>query len=299
MADIDIFKEDVVATDWREIVALTDDLPPMPNVAWKAMELLENENVSGQELSKILSKDTALVSRVLRIANSAMFARQREISTISQASMVIGYKTLKGIIYAATVRQMYSDMTDAQSLVWEHSVATAMFSTKISEFLNKPYQDEAFLLGMLHSLGQLALLNFCATGKKFDEVLKLIKSGTMGEYFDAEQKVFGFSHALIGALVAKKWNFPLEICQIILHYLDPIENFVNKDLLEEKTLLVRLSSILAHKFKIGSPEGYRVVDKEIIQISEIIGFNKNSLKSDLDKVCNDVRESFKKEKNIY
>ncbi len=298
MVDIDFFKENIDITDWREIVALTDDLPPMPNIAWKAIELLENENVSGQELGSILSKDAALVSRVLRIANSAMFARQREIATVSQASMVIGYKTLKGIIYAATVRQMYSDMSEAQALVWEHSVATAMFATKISEFLKKSFADEAFLLGMLHSLGQLALLNFKETEKKFDEVLNLIKVNSFG-YFEAEQKVFGFTHALVGALVAKKWNFPLETCQVILHYLDPLENFVNKDLLEEKTLLIRLSSMLAHKFNFGSPEGYFISDKDIIKVSEKIGLDKKTFKNDLDKICNEVKEEFKKEKENY
>ena len=139
MTNDEIFKTNISDYDWREVVALTEDLPSMPNITWKAISFLENENVSGEKLNNILSKDTALVTRILRIANSAIFARPREISTINQASMLIGYKTLKGIIYAASVRKMYEDMSDVQEKVWEHSIATAIFATNIATFLKKSY----------------------------------------------------------------------------------------------------------------------------------------------------------------
>ena len=298
MTNDEIFKTNISDYDWREVVALTEDLPSMPNITWKAISLLENENVSGEKLNNILSKDTALVTRILRIANSAIFARPREISTINQASMLIGYKTLKGIIYAASVRKMYEDMSDVQEKVWEHSIATAIFATNIATFLKKSYLDEVFFFGMLHSLGQLALLNLETTRREYKKVLDIIRDKSYS-YLEAEQEVFGFTHSLVGALLAKKWNFPIETCQVILHYLDPCETSIEKDEISEKTALVRLSSLLAHKLNIGSPEGYEVSLKEITLLSKGVGFNIDTYKKDLDNICKISKEQFEKEKENY
>lgn len=298
MTNDEIFKTNISDYDWREVVALTEDLPSMPNITWKAISLLENENVSGEKLNNILSKDTALVTRILRIANSAIFARQREISTINQASMLIGYKTLKGIIYAASVRKMYEDMSDVQEKVWEHSIATAIFATNIATFLKKSYLDEVFFFGLLHSLGQLALLNLETTRREYKKVLDIIRDKSYS-YLEAEQEVFGFTHSLVGALLAKKWNFPIKTCQVILHYLDPCETSIEKDEISEKTALVRLSSLLAHKLNIGSPEGYEVSLKEIPLLSKGVGFNIDTYKKDLDNICKISKEQFEKEKENY
>src|SRR5258708_18788725 len=86
--------------DWREIVAWVGDLPPMPHVAARAISMVENPDTTAPELTDLLSSDTALAARVLKIANSAMFSRQREITTLNQAIMIIGFKALKGIIVA-------------------------------------------------------------------------------------------------------------------------------------------------------------------------------------------------------
>lgn len=298
MTNDEIFKTNISDYDWREVVALTEDLPSMPNITWKAISLLENENVSGEKLNNILSKDTALVTRILRIANSAIFARPREISTINQASMLIGYKTLKGIIYAASVRKMYEDMSDVQEKVWEHSIATAIFATNIATFLKKSYLDEVFFFGLLHSLGQLALLNLETTRREYKKVLDMIRDKSYS-YLEAEQEVFGFTHSLVGALLAKKWNFPIKTCQVILHYLDPCETSIEKDEISEKTALVRLSSLLAHKLNIGSPEGYEVSLKEIPLLSKGVGFNIDTYKKDLDNICKISKEQFEKEKENY
>ena len=113
--------------DWREIVAWVGDLPPMPNVASRAIQMVENPDCTAPELAKLLASDPALAARVLKIANSAMFSRQREITTLNQAVMIIGFKALKGIVVAATLRQMSGRGSAAiEKLVWENSMCCAM-----------------------------------------------------------------------------------------------------------------------------------------------------------------------------
>lgn len=295
----DEFKtEKEITVDWRQILAWVDDLPPMPHVASKVLNLLSDPNTTGNMLSEFLKKDTALTTRILKIANSALFSRQREITTINQAVMLIGFKALKGIVVGATIRQMNQELNSIQKIIWDHSIATAMFATNIAKSLKKPYADEMFLFGMLHSFGQFVILNYKDTKDKFLDVLEIIKEKSC-DYVTAEQEVYGFTHPLIGALVSKKWNFSAEICQIVLHYADSLDCLREKNIQNEKTLILKLSDVLSHFLKLGTPEGYPDLSMYIEGICTLIGFPSDTLADDLNEIVENTKKQFDEEESIY
>ncbi|MDC0357656.1 HDOD domain-containing protein [Oligoflexia bacterium] len=284
--------------DWREIVAWVGDLPPMPHVAARAISMVENPDTTAQELTDLLTTDTALAARVLKIANSAMFSRQREITTLSQAIMMIGFKALKGIIVAATLRQINKRFGKLEKLVWENAMSSAMCATLISKTLKKRYVEEIFLLGLLHSLGQIVLLAQTETSGDYKGILTLIKDASI-DFCTAEQETFGFSHPLIGALVAKKWNFSADTCQVILHYADTIEEGSLDSDLAEKTAIVQISDMIAHAADIGNPVGYPD-QTEIIQTVMIhLGFPADNVAETLEGLVNETKEQFSAEGSIY
>lgn len=284
--------------DWREIVAWVGDLPPMPHVASRAIAMVENPDTTAAELTELLSSDTALAARVLKIANSAMFSRQREITTLNQAIMIIGFKALKGIIVAATLRQINKSFGKLEKLIWENSIGTAVAATIASKKLRKRYLEEAFLLGLLHSLGQIVLLFQKETASDYKQVMELIRDDHL-DYASAEQNVFGFSHPLIGALVAKKWNFSSETCQVILHYRDQFDGPKPDTELEEKTAVVQLGEMIAHCAGIGSPEGYPQQLPSIAKTATFIGFPEKDINPVLEELINEVQQQFEKERHIY
>ena len=254
--------------NWMEIVAWVGDLPPLPHVAAKAIQLVEDPDATAQKLTDVLSSDTALAARVLKIANSAMFSRQREITTLSQAIMVIGFKALKGIIVAATLRQLNRSSGKTEKLVWENSMCTAMGAHILTAHLKKRFLDEVFLLGLLHDLGKLVLIK--QTPKEYIEVNKQIETGLT--FVDAEMKVLGFAHPLIGALVAKKWNFSPEICQVILHHHDPLDAPLSSDL-EEKTAIIQLADALALRLGKGRPKQYPDTTPQIEETAKLLNLD--------------------------
>lgn len=284
--------------DWREIVAWVGDLPPMPTVASRAIGLVEDPDCTATELTKLLSTDTALAARVLKIANSAMFARQREITTLSQAIMVIGFKSLKGVIVAATLRQFQKKFGPIERMVWENSMCSGMAASSIAKTLRKKYVEEIFLLGLLHSLGQIVLLFQQETSKDYALVLDKIQS-TGADFATAEQEIFGFAHPLIGALVAKKWNFSSDTCQAILHYCDPVEGNRAESELEEKTAVVRLADLLSHAAGVGNPEGYPILMDEIHSLAVYVGFPENSVAEAMTRIIEDTKATFERERHIY
>ncbi|MGI6525503.1 MAG: HDOD domain-containing protein [Bdellovibrionota bacterium] len=281
--------------DWREIVAWVGDLPPMPQTASRAVRLVEDPNTDASQLSKVLEMDTALAARVLKIANSAMFCRQREITTLQQAIMIIGLKSLKGIIVAATIQQMNKSMSKIQKIIWENSICTAIAATIITKKLRYPYVDELFLLGLLHSLGQIVLATQTELTKGYLQVLQLIKERHL-DYVNAEQEVFGFAHPLIGALVAKKWNFPGDSCQIILHYKDPVESFSSEIEQDKKAMIIQLADMLCHHAGLGSPEGYFTDERKIELLQEKLNL---SPKEAPTEIIQETSRHFRDERHLY
>lgn len=278
--------------DWREIVAWVSDLPPMSHVAQKALKLVEDPSCSAPELAKVLTTDAALAARVLKIANSAMFARQREITTLNQAIMLIGLKALKGVVVAATLRQMTSGQSKLEQLIWENSMFSAMVASKVASLIKVRWHEEVFLLSLLHTLGQIVLISQKTTSELYSNVIKQIEASGV-DYVSAEQQVLGFAHPLIGALVAKKWNFPGETCQVILHYRDPVDS-VDSDV-EKQIAVVQLADAIAHTSKIGSPDGYPDQSALVKRICTFLKIDE----AQITKLIDDAKVQFESERALY
>jgi HD-like signal output (HDOD) protein len=284
--------------DWREIVAWVGDLPPMPQVASRAISMVENPDTTANEMTDLLSTDAALAARVLKIANSAMFSRQREITTLSQAIMIIGFKALKGIVVAATLRQINKSFGALEKLIWEASMCSAACSTVLAKKLRKPFVEEVFLLGLLHNLGQIVLLYQSETARDYKGVIKLIKERGL-DYTAAEHEVFGFAHSLIGALVAKKWNFSPDSCQVILHYKDPLDGDRPETPLEHKTAIVQLAELITHAAGVGNPEGYPKDHEAIMSVAKYVGFDTRDLEKIMQDIITETQQQFQNERHVY
>lgn len=284
--------------DWREIVAWVGDLEPMPQVATRALNLIEKSSTTSETFAKLLYSDAALAARVLKISNSAMFCRQREITTLEMAVNVIGFKALKGIIVAATMKSLFPKEAPLDQLVWDHSTGTAAAATVVARMLNKKYHEEAFLLGLLHSLGHFVFLSRAVLKKDFEGVIELIKTDNV-DYITAEHETLGFAHPLVGALVAKKWNFPAETCQTILHYKDPPGELNPNHVQDEKAILLQLSDLIAHLAGIGSPEGYPVDDDDFTLLARKLGVEDGKLEEFRKSAVLRTKAQFQEDKQAY
>lgn len=276
--------------DWTEIVAFVGDLPPLPHVAAQAIAMVEDPDTTAGKLTNLLGQDTALAARVLKIANSAMFSMQREITTLNQAIMVIGFKSLKGIIVAATLRQLNRKFGKPEQMIWENSAATAIGCHSLTSYLRKPFVDEAFLLGLLHDLGKLVLVR--QIPNEYQNVINATKKGV--PFIDVEQEQLGFAHPLIGALVAKKWNFSMETCQVILHHHDPLGD-TPSGLTDEKTAIVQAADAVSHFIGYGHPEGYPDQSQIVAAALNRLGIKDG----EQEKVILQIKDAFAAQSSVY
>lgn len=145
----------------EEFEKYINDLPIIPDVASKIMSITEsNFNISFKELEEIIMIDPMLTSRILKVANSALYARQSEIVNLKMAIGLLGFNNIKSLVLLITASQFSKKLTtsDYMNKFWRHSIATAFIAKHIMHRRKERANEEtAFVAGLLHDIGQVAL----------------------------------------------------------------------------------------------------------------------------------------------
>jgi len=201
------------------LIAKVKDLPPLPSVVMRAMEMSQDPNVSIRNLQQVISQDQALSAKMLRIVNSAMYALRREVSTVSHAVAVLGLETVKSVIMAASVERVFSTAKDlGTKLMSDHSWGTALTARAIARRVRYENAEEALICGLMHDIGKPVLLqNFQA---QYREIISEVYNGN-SSFHKSELLAFGFSHAHVGSLLARKWNFPPQLAEAVGYHHNP------------------------------------------------------------------------------
>jgi HD-like signal output (HDOD) protein len=279
-----------------DIVNLVEELPPMPDVIIKALKLADDINTTPEEMAEVMMMDPALASAILRYANSARLGHQGEVTTLALAIFVVGMGQVKTILFASALRRWNRRFGPVERLIWEKSLGVASAAHVICEKLEKKYLEELYLTGLLHNLGQIVLLSHKEIGPEYPGVLDRIRELNT-DYITAEREIIGYSHPLIGALVAWKWGFPPGTCRAILHYADPLEGIFGEQ--DEKVAVLKLASEIGLASGLGRPVGYPEEDKQMKALAPLVGFNKDSLDDDLQNAIRETKMRFSSEVGVY
>ena len=90
----------------NNIIMTTRDLPAMPQVASKVLELSSDPSTSAQQLQQIISDDQAMTGRILKIANSAMYSCSRKIKTLTEAIVMLGFNSIRSLVVTSAARNL-------------------------------------------------------------------------------------------------------------------------------------------------------------------------------------------------
>jgi putative nucleotidyltransferase with HDIG domain len=198
----------------------------MPQVVIKIQHLISDLNSDITDLSEIIESDQAVAAKVLKMANSAYYGTSGKISSIHQASVLLGYQTLGEIVtMAGTVDILSGSMPgygyDSQEL-WKHSLAVAFSAKIIAERQNKKLIHEAHTAGLIHDVGKIILDGYIL--ENMDQI-SLYMVQEEKSFLDAERHVFGFDHAQIASEVCRTWKIPEKISLAIgCHHQPSVSN---------------------------------------------------------------------------
>jgi HD-like signal output (HDOD) protein len=146
-----------MSTDFQTVVNSVGDLPPMPAVAVKVIELLQDPNASAGRLARTIAHDPALSARVLKIANSSFYSMKRQVRTLESAIVVMGEKTLRSLVLAASLKGMNKSFGLLEKMLWEDSIGCAIGARILAQRMEKVDTEEAFVAGLFRHLGKVVL----------------------------------------------------------------------------------------------------------------------------------------------
>ena len=235
-----------------EIMIMTaSDLPTIPVVATKVMQLIESEKATAEELAKVVASDPAVAARVLKISNSSFYGCQRQIQTLSHAIVVLGFSTLKSLVVAASVKQVYKPYGLTEKMLWEHSFGAGLAARIIAKETRAANEEEAFLGGLFHDIGKIIMNNM--DSQQFQAAMQKCYNDQVS-FSEAERQVYSYTHSEVGALVITKWNFPDILMHAVLkhHSFDFAED---EDAYQIRlACVVGLANMFCHKAGVGMRE---------------------------------------------
>lgn len=230
------------------IIMSAGDLPTIPVVATKVMQLIESERATADELSKVVAADPAVAARVLKISNSSFYGRQGKIQNLSAAIVMLGFNTLKSIVITASVRQVYQPFGLTEKMLWEHSFGTALAARIIAGRTGLADEEDAFLAGLFHDIGKVIMNNHDRS--KFQMVMERCYNEDL-PFHEAERSVYHYSHEEVGSLVIRKWNFPEMLTDTVLRHHDLAFSDLGDLKLLHLTSIVSLADGFCQKLGIG------------------------------------------------
>lgn len=257
------------------------DLPTIPVVATKVMQLIENESATAEELAKVVASDPAVAARVLKISNSSFYGCQRQIQTLSHAIVVLGFGTLKSLVVAASVKQVYQPYGLTEKMLWEHSFGAGLASRMIAKETRLASEEEAFLGGLFHDIGKIIMNTL--NKQQFQDVMQRCYNDDIS-FEEAERQVYSYTHSEVGGMVIKKWNFPDMLMHAVLNH-HTFEFSKDEDSYQVNlTSIVSLADLFCHKAGIGIREPDDELDLVRTKPAQRLGLNEQRV--------NDLMECF-------
>jgi len=184
-------------------------LPPMPQIILKAQEIMADPDSSLRDLARVIETDQALVARVLGLANSAYYGLSGTVSTVQQASVLLGQKNLGEMILLSASASLFSGPMPgyrvSAAAIWRHSLAVAYGAKILIGRLRPQLENDAFVAGLLHDAGKLILDPFV---RKSRELFTALVPPGEPISIPAEKEVLGIDHAEVMSRACRFWRFP-------------------------------------------------------------------------------------------
>ena len=185
------------------------EIKSFPQFVVETLRKLNDPTSSASDVAISLSRDEGLVLRTSKLANSAAYGMSRNISDVSEAIALLGYKNIGNIVLAASVYSVMDKGLHGYALdrgeLWRHSLTAAYAARYIAQTTKKVPPEEAYVGGLLHDIGKVVLNDYVHFG--YGLIVKEVEELHI-PFTEAEMKIIGFDHSTVGSLLVERWNLP-------------------------------------------------------------------------------------------
>lgn len=186
------------------------------------MASLAGQDVSFVVLGDLIEKDAVVAGNILRVVNSAVYARRGEVNSIRHALSVLGVEKVRNTVLAMSISRMLNQAKTPPGWSMErfnrHSAAVAMMSDILAQHVRVEYPEGAFVAGLLHDVGQMLIA--MGLPKMFADIQR-IQLRDQSSWVECEHAVLGFDHAGLSADALRMWKLPDPIRLAVGQHHDP------------------------------------------------------------------------------
>jgi HD-like signal output (HDOD) protein len=268
--------------DLEQIIKMK--LPPLPGSVMRISSLLQDINVSQHKITEAISYDPMLATRILRLANSPVYAFQQNVTSLNMAVTALGNKPIYEMLLMGMVADSFGHEIRNSAIgrnIWLHALAVGFAARELCTILQMRGTEEAFSCGLLHDIGSLLL--YKANTPLY---IELFNQSETDDLSPLEKAAFGFNHAEVGAVAANYWNLSDPVCMTILHHHHPSES-------SQAIFLTRIISVADTLSYLKNQK--LPLDQDFLDSLPVasLGFKAEQLEKVWEKVVENLREVVK------
>jgi len=247
----------------RRQIESIKQLPTLPQVMERVMEVITDPNSSAADLGREIAKDQSLTAKILRMVNSAFYGFYRQIDSVDDAVVILGYNEVRILTLTVSVFDSFGPSRTGwnRPQFWQHALATAVGAEYLAQG-GATLAKEAYIAGLLHDIGKVAFDKLLGT-----EWMRVLQRAEKDQIAldGIELEEFGASHATAGGWLAERWHLPERIAQAVAYHHENTNGHGENCLVP----LVQISNAIVKDEKIGQsgnpspgycdPEAYRGV----------------------------------------
>jgi putative nucleotidyltransferase with HDIG domain len=227
------------------------ELPTLSTVALQVGRMLQDINISAQDVAKIIQNDQSIVTKMLKLVNSAFFGFSTKVSSVQHALMLLGFNTVRNAVISIDVINALNIKAKIKgfdiSTFWRHAVGVAVISRYLDEATGHHYREDVFTAGIIHDIGKVVMAHYFS--EQFQAVWETMHSEQLN-FWEAEHRHFPLNHAEIGAELANRWHLPEPMRNVIGGH----HTTANNGSIDNLVYIVHTADALFHVFlEDGSP----------------------------------------------
>ncbi len=262
------------------LVKKVEEVPVFPQTIIHIMKLLRSKDSSSTDIEKEIMKDQGLTTKVLKVANSAFYSGRRQINTVAEATVLLGYDTVKSLVLASTVGKVLEQELRGyeyeRNALWRLSQISAFTARAVAKNVRYRDVDLAYTAGLLKDVGKVILDEYV---HESSEEIKTLVEEKMYSFAEAEQEVLGFNNCEVGARIVEKWNLGSELVEAIQFHNEPLKAKINPDLVS----IIHVSEYLV--MMMGIHDGLDNANYHYFtDAAKIIGLDENDYESIVEQV---------------
>jgi putative nucleotidyltransferase with HDIG domain len=263
-------------------------LPAFNKTAQKALQLLMQPDTHTNDIADVIKFDSGLTTNVLKLANSAYFAKSKDITDLTRAINFLGRDKMFQILTVTTASKYFQKQAKGyetiQGELWKHSITTGIIAEQLSYLEPSISKSKLFTAGILHDVGKTILSIWVE--ELWMDIMYLVDRQQI-DFLDAEKRVLGYTHSLVGGAILQRWLFDDDIIQATRHHHD---KKIHKNPIVRITKLADYFSIIMGYMTADDNLAYKGYD-ELIDYYKIPTKNVQVILSDcfnlIDKILDD------------